>query len=636
MVCAARRFRAAAATKQRTDRFENAIGSEAMSAKMPIRPTGPKQTAVVAAMNKMDKPTQYEAKNVSARRPGTCLPASEIGALEMTAQPRQTAATTIRREQQSIRSKFGFSRYDYPIRSEALPPWRGVPAVSWNMPLDNAPKVVRQLIRWLLFAYTLAVQRFLVRLIAACAALLWVLPMHSSLWLDETGTFWIAKDRISDTIERAWFWSGQSPFYYLIAWLAVRVGGTSEIILRTPSLVCMAGATAILVFAGARLIDRETGLLGALVFVCFEETVFAAADARPYALALLMLVAQMLMLLRWLDRGRFRDAAAYAVLAALTVYAHPLFATGLVAPAVYALWRSTRKLAVAATWIATAVLCLPLAPQLLDFYRNRQMKTFASTPRANQFFESLTPATASASILAGLLLAYLLIPGITVRWAADRPKTMLLTAWAAFTPAVYFALGLFTDIKLFVPRYCLSMAPGLALLAGCAMRSFAPERARRIMACSLALTAVAAFGVLTRFNHGGQDWRGAMRAVRSVAGGTDMPVLVVSRFVEALEPAKLADPRLRDILFSPLLIYPPAGKVVRLPPRVDREYLDQVVNTVLRNQSSFLMVDFSDSPVPLWLGGRLEPQAPSVQRLGNFGLVDVRLIRLNANALPAR
>ena len=159
-----------------------------------------------------------------------------------------------------------------------------------------------QLVRWLLFAYTLAVQRFLAWLIAACAALLWVLPMHSSLWLDETGTFWIARDRISDTIARAWFWSGQSPFYYLIAWVAVHVGGTSEIILRIPSLLCMGGAAALLVFTGERLIHRQTGLLGALVFVCFEETVFAAADARPYALALLMLVAHMLMLLRWLER----------------------------------------------------------------------------------------------------------------------------------------------------------------------------------------------------------------------------------------------------------------------------------------------------------------------------------------------
>jgi 4-amino-4-deoxy-L-arabinose transferase-like glycosyltransferase len=478
------------------------------------------------------------------------------------------------------------------------------------------------------------VQRFLVRLIAVCAALLWVLPMHSSLWLDETGTFWIAKDRIADAIARAWFWSGQSPFYYLIAWLALRVGGTSEIILRTPSLVCMAGATAILVFAGARLIDRETGLLGALVFVCFEETVFAASDARPYALALLMLMAQMLMLLRWLDRGRFRDAAAYAIFAALTVYAHPLFAVGLVAPALYALWRSSQKLAVAATWIATAVLCLPLAPQLLDFYRNRQSKTFTGTPHANQFFESLTPATAVTSILSGLLLAYLLIPGITVRWPADRPKTMLLTAWAVFTPAVYFALGLFTDIKPFLPRYCLSMAPGLALLAGCAIRSFAPDRARRIMACSLALLAVAAFGVMARFNHGHEDWRGAMQAVRSVAGGTDIPVLVVSRFVEASGPAQLADPKLKDILFSPLTIYPAAGKVVRLPSRVDDAYLEQVVTTVLRNQSSFLMVDLSDSAVAPWLRGRLAPRAPAVQHLGNFGNVDVRLFRLSANPLP--
>jgi len=475
-------------------------------------------------------------------------------------------------------------------------------------------------------------QPYLARLIAACCALLWLLPMRSSLWLDETGTFWIAKDSLADTVARAWFWSGQSPFYYLTAWLAVHIGGTSEIVLRIPSLVCMAGAAVLLVFVGARLIDRETGLLGALVFVCFEEIVFAAADARPYALALLMLVAHMLMLLRWLDRGRLRDAAAYTVFAALTIYAHPVFAMGLVVPALYALWRSRRKFAVAATWVATAVWCLPLAPQLLNFYGHRQAHTYLGTPKLSQFFEMLTPATAVASILAGLFVAALLIRGVTAHWVADRPKTVLLTAWAVFTPAVYFALAMFSDIKLFSPRYCLSMAPGLALLAGCAMRSFAPDRARRLMAFSLALGAVASFGVFTRFKHNQQDWRGAMQAVRSVAGGTDMPVLIVSEFAEASGPAQLDDPKLRDILFAPLSIYPAAGRVVKLPFRVDDKYLDQIVNTVLRDESSFLLVDYADSKFEIWLRGRLAERAPEVQHLGFHGVIDVRLFRLRQTA----
>jgi uncharacterized membrane protein len=383
---------------------------------------------------------------------------------------------------------------------------------------------------------------------------------------------------------------------------------------------------------GARLIDRETGLLAALVFVCFEETVFAAADARPYSLALLMLVAQMLMLLRWLDRGRFRDAAGYTVFAALTVYAHPIFAVGLVVPALYALWRSSRKLAVVTTWAVTTVWCLPLAPQLLDFYEHRQIHTIVGRPWLSQFFESLTPATATASILSGLLLAYLTIPGVTAHWVADRPTTALVTAWAVFTPAVYFALAILTDIKLFVPRYCLSMAPGLALLAGCAMRSFAPDRARRVMACSLALGAVATFGIFHKFKHGEQDWRGAMQVVRSVASGADTPVLVVSKFVEASGSAPLADPKLTDVLFAPLALYPAAGRVVKLPYRIDDEYLEQVVNTDLRDRTSFLMVDYSDSKTEIWLLGRLAAQEPSVQHLGSFGIVDVKLFRLRKAA----
>ena len=474
---------------------------------------------------------------------------------------------------------------------------------------------------------------YLTRLIAACSVLLWVLPMRSSLWLDETGTFWVVKDSIADTVARAGYWSGSSPLYYLAAWLAVHLGGASEIILRLPSLVSMAAATVLLVFVGTRLVDRETGLLGALVFACFQETVFAAADARPYALALLMLVAHMLMLLRWLDHGRFRDAAGYTIFAALTVYAHPLFAMGLVVPALYALTRSSRKLAVAATWAATAFWCLPLAPQLVAFYGLRHIKTIAATPGLRQFFESIAPPTTVASILAGLLLAKLIIPGLKAHWVADRPTTVLIAAWAVFTPTVYFSLAILTDLKLFIPRYYLSMAPGLALLAGCSMRSFAPNQARRLIACSLALGAVATFGVFNKFRHGQEDWRGAMQAVRSVAIGTDMPVLVVSKFVEASGPATIADPKFKDVLFAPIGVYPAAGRVVKLPIRLNDMYLEQVVNTVMRNQTRFLLVDFQDSAVEMWLRGRLSAQAPVVRHLGSFGSVEVELFQLRENAL---
>jgi hypothetical protein len=48
-----------------------------------------------------------------------------------------------------------------------------------------------------------------------------------------------------------------------------------------------------------------------LVFACSERVAFAAADARPYPLALLLLIASTWMLVRWLESGRRLYAAGY-------------------------------------------------------------------------------------------------------------------------------------------------------------------------------------------------------------------------------------------------------------------------------------------------------------------------------------
>jgi hypothetical protein len=60
-----------------------------------------------------------------------------------------------------------------------------------------------------------------------------------------------------------------------------------------------------------------------------------------------------------------------------------------------------------------------------------------------------------------------------------------------------------------------------------------------------------------RLNHGQHDWRGAIQPIRSMASGTGTPVLVVSRFVEVSDPAQFANPKLKDILFALLVLYPP-------------------------------------------------------------------------------
>src|SRR5438876_11332789 len=91
--------------------------------------------------------------------------------------------------------------------------------------------------------------------IAAAAAILWLPPLSSSLWHDEAGTYWVAKEGFAETVDRAIRYQGQSPLYYLIVWVMLHLGGASEIILRLPSLLSLT-VTAVLLFRLARkLID---------------------------------------------------------------------------------------------------------------------------------------------------------------------------------------------------------------------------------------------------------------------------------------------------------------------------------------------------------------------------------------------
>src|SRR5437588_3413161 len=71
----------------------------------------------------------------------------------------------------------------------------------------------------------------------AAAFLFSAARITSSLWLDETATFWVVKDGLREVVSRSWEWSGQSAFYYLTAWMGLRIAPYIglEAALRLPS-----------------------------------------------------------------------------------------------------------------------------------------------------------------------------------------------------------------------------------------------------------------------------------------------------------------------------------------------------------------------------------------------------------------
>jgi len=155
----------------------------------------------------------------------------------------------------------------------------------------------------------------LILLLAVCITRFWLMPLPSSFWTDETGTFFVVQRPNDPSLAVA----PQVPasIYYLLPRAAERLFGFSEISYRIPSLLLMGIALVTIGRLAARLIDPAAVWFA--VFACFVIPNFNyyAADARPYALGICVTVASLYFLIDWLDTARRRSAALFVLFAAL-------------------------------------------------------------------------------------------------------------------------------------------------------------------------------------------------------------------------------------------------------------------------------------------------------------------------------
>src|SRR5438034_10877381 len=150
--------------------------------------------------------------------------------------------------------------------------------------------------------------------------------LRTSLWLDETVTYWVVKDGdLLEAMRKTVDFPPQSLAYTPIAWVAVKVGGASEIALRLPSLAAVAFATYLLYRLAVRLLHREAGFIAALLFA-YAFGPGNATNARQYGLAMLAVVASTLLFVRWIELGGLSHATAYVLVAAGFLYLQPLYA----------------------------------------------------------------------------------------------------------------------------------------------------------------------------------------------------------------------------------------------------------------------------------------------------------------------
>jgi hypothetical protein len=244
----------------------------------------------------------------------------------------------------------------------------------------------------------------------------------------------------------------------------------------------------------------------------------------------------------------------------------------------------------------------------------------------------LAPPPIVLGLLTGLLAARLCFGTFRLRPPAlSRDTLVLLASWAVVPIVLPFAISVLTPNKVFIGRYLLAAYPGMALLGAWVIRGIAPRSARSLVLFLIATFSLAAYGGMTRLwpNHGSQDWRGAMAAVRSITGDTQVPVLMQSPFIESMDERQFSDPGHRGLLLSPISFYPCGGNVIPFPNKVnDRtlRYLGEVISATLEPSGRFILVT-SEGKTGLreWLAERLESRGFTVRPRGDFGEVSVTL-----------
>lgn len=467
-------------------------------------------------------------------------------------------------------------------------------------------------------------------LITLAIAALWLRPIGSSLWLDETGTYWIVKDSLSEAIGRAARF-GLVPTYYVIAWVARVLGGGNEVVLRLPSVLAMLATTWLVFRLGQRLFDREAGRLAAIVFASMGWVAFTAVDARPYAFAFLTLTASTLALVRWLDEGNLRMGLAYAILVAATISFHYLFACAFVAHGVYVAYRLYRgltriRLRHAGAVLGTAVACLaPMAPLFSTLLSRREIM---SDPLKAATFDVLLSILLPDFLVKGLVLGLGLAVsrnGITLHSDTTKRESLLLAvSWTLLPPVLLFLVATGTSSNVLFWGYARSAAAGAALLLGWGLRHLSPAATKRIVVSAVVLVSVILWGGQ---RHGGDDWRGAARSVNSVSDW-QTPVLAHVGFAETGRLGQDQDSLTRDALLAPFSRYPVRGSLVLMPrfPDTNAEpYLEGLITSTLARSERFVFVAWRGSALEIWLKGRMAGEGFGWRLIAEHGEIDVLL-----------
>jgi hypothetical protein len=318
--------------------------------------------------------------------------------------------------------------------------------------------------------------RGLTMLVAACALVgstfaRFFLAGRQPLWLDETWTGAIAAQQSFGDLARHIYLDVNAPLYYLAINAWAHLFGLSDEALRAPSILIGIAVPLIVLFTPVEGLPRSARLTWAAILALWIPGLRFSAEARGYALLLLLCTGQTLAFVRLMQRPRLAEAAIWAGCSAMAILTHYYaILLGALQGLIYLGAHRERALR---TWPA-ALLFLPAfgwlafhAARVMEFTRPEiawyPKLRFSRLGRVGEF---LVGAKDLAWWLAAIPVAAGLggfIPGTGDPEARVSRRASFWAAAAASVVGALIVLAVGFLRPSFVDRYLTPFIPGLAL-----------------------------------------------------------------------------------------------------------------------------------------------------------------------------
>ncbi|RZU48454.1 mannosyltransferase [Krasilnikovia cinnamomea] len=278
------------------------------------------------------------------------------------------------------------------------------------------------------------------------------------LWADELATWGMTGVSWPETWRQLGGTDATLGAYYVFMHLWCAVFGDSDLALRVPSVLAMAGAAAVVGRIGTRLLSARGGLVAGLLFAVLPVTARFAQEARPYAMAVFFAAVATLLLVRLLDGRTFPNGLAYALCLTVLCYVHLIGGLLVVAHGL-AVWILQRPMLW--RWIRTAVLgIIPVLP-LVVLGRRQSAQTSWIEKDPWGAMEHYVQSFFGSALLTGAVLIIGLV-------GLGRQRASIVGGAVALIPtATLLAVG--TMIPLWQQRYILFTVIGWVLLVATAL-----------------------------------------------------------------------------------------------------------------------------------------------------------------------